>query len=138
MVAERRTRGVAAVEMVCPMHHLSCMRTSSIRRQLLRHRRDLLARYHDECMRAEEELATRDPEDVERATEEWDARVLAKLGDTDLQALAAVVAAIRRIDDGTYGRCDTCGDRIASARLEALPTATKCIGCATTAAVHAR
>jgi RNA polymerase-binding transcription factor DksA len=38
-----------------------------------------------------------------------------------------VVAALARIDDGTYGRCGVCGNPIAAARLEAVPTASVCI-----------
>ena len=39
-------------------------------------------------------------------------------------------AALRRIAAGTYGMCSGCGDPIPYARLLALPTATRCVGCA--------
>ena len=111
------------------------MRTRAIRQKLLHRRRALLARYHDELERADEELESRETEDVERATEQWDAQVLAKLGHVDALALAEIVAAIRRIDAGQFGRCGECGGRIESARLEALPTTQRCIDCASTRAV---
>ena len=38
-----------------------------------------------------------------------------------------VVAALARLDDGTYGRCSVCGEPIAPARLEAMPSASVCI-----------
>jgi RNA polymerase-binding transcription factor DksA len=38
--------------------------------------------------------------------------------------------ALTRIDNGTYGTCTNCGERIALARLEAEPAATRCIKCA--------
>jgi DnaK suppressor protein len=41
--------------------------------------------------------------------------------------LAHVERALRRLDEGTYGRCEVCGDAIAAARLEALPSTTVCI-----------
>lgn len=41
--------------------------------------------------------------------------------------LADVEAAIARLDEGTYGACQTCGEAIAEARLEALPSARHCI-----------
>jgi DnaK suppressor protein len=108
----------------------------------LQRRGKLLARYHDELARADEELAQRDTEEIERATEQWDARVLVRLGNTDARALGDIVTAIRRIDAGTYGRCERCGERISRARLEALPTTRRCIDCATfvakRAAVYAR
>lgn len=48
-------------------------------------------------------------------------------------SLAEVAAALGRIDRGTYGRCETCGKPVSKARLDALPHARHCIGCARTA-----
>lgn len=47
------------------------------------------------------------------------------------QRLVDVDDAIRRIDQGTYGTCEVCGSRLATERLEALPAARTCVGCAT-------
>ncbi len=44
--------------------------------------------------------------------------------------VAEVDAAVVRLDQGTYGVCERCGAAIGSARLEALPAARTCIGCA--------
>lgn len=41
--------------------------------------------------------------------------------------LQRVETALERIDDGSYGVCEVCGDRISAARLEALPFTTVCI-----------
>lgn len=41
-----------------------------------------------------------------------------------------IMAALARIDSGDYGTCRVCGGEIAPARLQALPTATRCITCA--------
>jgi RNA polymerase-binding protein DksA len=46
-------------------------------------------------------------------------------GERDL--LAAIDAALGRIDDGSYGTCTACGRPIAEERLEALPWASLCI-----------
>jgi DnaK suppressor protein len=43
--------------------------------------------------------------------------------------ITAILAAIKRVDEGTYGICTTCGGKIASARLEAMPEAIQCISC---------
>ena len=40
------------------------------------------------------------------------------------------LAALERLDAGTYGRCAACGTDIASARLDALPYARQCVACA--------
>jgi DnaK suppressor protein len=44
--------------------------------------------------------------------------------------LSRVEAALRALDDGTYGTCTSCGKRIAPERLEAIPWVPMCIDCA--------
>jgi DnaK suppressor protein len=51
------------------------------------------------------------------------------LRDHNSAHLAAVEAAIARLDDGSYGLCARCGRRIAPERLDALPWAAFCIDC---------
>lgn len=40
-----------------------------------------------------------------------------------------IAAAVSRIDEGTYGKCERCGQQIPVERLEALPTARLCLDC---------
>lgn len=50
---------------------------------------------------------------------------------TSLQeTLDEVERALAKFEDGTYGVCEQCGKDIAPARLEAMPTASLCINCA--------
>jgi RNA polymerase-binding transcription factor DksA len=50
---------------------------------------------------------------------------------TSLQErLAEVREALDKMDAGTYGMCESCGQPIAPARLEAQPAARQCIDCA--------
>ena len=46
------------------------------------------------------------------------------------EALAHVDDALTRMDEGTYGKCSKCGKDITPARLEAMPSSTRCIDCA--------
>jgi DnaK suppressor protein len=43
--------------------------------------------------------------------------------------LEDVDAALARIDEGTYGRCESCGQEIGAARMEFRPTSRLCIEC---------
>lgn len=49
------------------------------------------------------------------------------LGENSEQVLADIDAALKRIDDGTYGICTQCGKQIGEERLEAMPWASLCI-----------
>jgi DnaK suppressor protein len=106
------------------------MKTRRIRQRLLERRTQLLARYRAELARADEELDSRESEEVEHATEQWDARVLTLLGDADARALERITAALRRLEAGTYGHCTECGVAIESGRLAVIPEAPVCLECA--------
>ena len=41
-----------------------------------------------------------------------------------------ITEALRRMDEGTYGKCERCGREIPIERLEARPTASLCVTCA--------
>src|SRR5512145_396292 len=52
-----------------------------------------------------------------------------ELGNGDRRLLRDVVAALQKIDDGSFGNCERCGEAITDKRLEALPFARHCIDC---------
>jgi DnaK suppressor protein len=41
-----------------------------------------------------------------------------------------IEAALKRLDEGEWGWCLTCGEKIAEARLRHDPSVTQCVGCA--------
>ena len=45
------------------------------------------------------------------------------------QTIEDITKALARIDDGSYGYCEVCGDRIPVPRLEAIPWADQCVKC---------
>ncbi|MDQ3992298.1 MAG: TraR/DksA family transcriptional regulator [Actinomycetota bacterium] len=61
------------------------------------------------------------------ATETFDRELDYTLEDNAETVLAEIDAALRRIDNGTYGTCQMCGRPIDPDRLEARPWATLCI-----------
>ena len=64
---------------------------------------------------------------AEMATATLDREIDDSLEESAEQVLAAIDAALARIEDGTFGACLRCGKPIAPERLEALPYATLCI-----------
>ncbi len=55
------------------------------------------------------------------------------LSELEVQALASVNEALRRLHTPAYGQCNRCGEGIAFDRLRAEPDARQCIACATAA-----
>jgi DnaK suppressor protein len=51
------------------------------------------------------------------------------LSDGMKQRLDDIHAAMHRLERGTYGKCESCGNDIAEERLEAIPVARLCISC---------
>lgn len=76
------------------------------------------------------ESSTLEPDWEEQASVRQNDEVLDGLEVEESRQIDAIRAALKRLDDGTYGICVTCEEPIAKARLEALPYATQCIACA--------
>src|SRR5437667_9207520 len=63
-------------------------------------------------------------------------QVTAERGEVDAlvgslrETLLDIDAALGKLESGTYGQCESCGDDIAEARLEAMPAARLCMACA--------
>ena len=70
------------------------------------------------------------PDSEEQAQERENDEVVDAIGDETRQSIHDITQALQRLEDGTYGQCEVCGKRIAPARLQALPEATRCINCA--------
>jgi len=66
---------------------------------------------------------------VDRASEARSREVLYRLSATEEVLLRRVDEALRRIEEGQYGRCVHCDKEIQQARLEAVPWALHCIEC---------
>ena len=67
---------------------------------------------------------------AELGSDNFDQELTLSLLGSDKDALNQIDAAIKRIDDGSYGRCETCDGKLSKARLEAIPYAAQCVRCA--------
>ena len=66
---------------------------------------------------------------ADTATETYDRELDYSLEENSEHVLAEIDAALKRIEDGTYGICTNRGEQIPVERLEARPYATLCIDC---------
>ena len=86
----------------------------------------------DEVVAASRDTNADDEHDPEGATIAFERSQLSALVVHVRGHLAEIEAAIERLDVDTYGTCERCGQLIATARLEARPTARTCMSCAST------
>lgn len=68
-----------------------------------------------------------DPAD--RATMESDRAFTLRLRDRERKLIKKIQSALKRIEDGTYGICDECGEDVSIPRLKARPVTKLCIHC---------
>ena len=66
---------------------------------------------------------------ADMATDLYDREFLLSLAEGERERLYALDEAIKRIDEGVYGKCDNCGIRIKKQRLKIMPQAKYCITC---------
>lgn len=100
----------------------------AVQKQKLLARRKELAGHLNEVEHALDETMPKDWED--RASERQGDEVLEALGTTELNELKRIDFALERVENGTYGECQKCGDDVAQERLALLPDTPFCQNCA--------
>ncbi len=69
------------------------------------------------------------PDPTDRAAMESDRSFTLRIRDRERKLIAKIEDALRRLEDGSYGVCEECGEKIGAARLKARPVTTLCIDC---------
>jgi DnaK suppressor protein len=73
------------------------------------------------------------PDPTDRANLETDRNFLLRIRDRERKLILKIKEALARIEDGTFGICEECGEEISEERLKARPVTTLCIDCKTKA-----
>jgi DnaK suppressor protein len=73
------------------------------------------------------------PDPADRATVEEGRNRVLRFRDRDRKLIDKIQHALARIEEGSFGRCEACGEPISPARLAARPVTTLCLGCKTEA-----
>jgi RNA polymerase-binding protein DksA len=114
---------------------MSAVDTEQFRTRLLEERRrvqEAIQYLHEENPGSIQDETQEIPSDNhlgEAASATLDREIDYTLEENEERVLAAIDAALKRIDEGTFGTCRTCGRPIGRDRLEALPYTTQCIDC---------
>jgi DnaK suppressor protein len=114
----------AKADVEVPQEHFQ-----ALRERLESQRNEILNMYKQD-LRAGQESADDGTEDiVDRANNAYNRELMFSLSDVERNTLLQIENALRRMDEGGYGRCANCGQSIAILRLEALPWARFCVDC---------
>jgi len=101
-------------------------------RERLQTRLDML---QERLKEIEQLLCEPETDDLEEWASEWDDdNVLENLARMTREEIGLIRGALRRMEEGTYGRCEACQRPIGERRLRALPQAAACVRCARAAA----
>jgi DnaK suppressor protein len=71
------------------------------------------------------------PDPTDRAAMESDRNFTLRIRDRERKLIGKIREALERLEHGTYGICDSCGESISVKRLKARPVTTQCIECKT-------
>jgi DnaK suppressor protein len=69
------------------------------------------------------------PDPTDRAALESDRNFMLRIRDRERRLIGKIKEALERLEDGTFGICESCGEEISVERLEARPVTTLCIDC---------
>ena len=69
------------------------------------------------------------PDPTDRASLESNRNFTLRIRDRERKLIGKIKEALARIDDGSYGKCEDCGENISIERLKARPVTTLCIDC---------
>ena len=75
------------------------------------------------------------PDPVDRATQEEEFSLELRARDRERRLIKKISKTLKKIEEGDFGFCDSCGIEIGIRRLEARPTADLCIDCKTLAEI---
>lgn len=101
--------------------------TEFYERRLTQMRDDLMKSVHDKQKSEMADLEVGD--EADQATQSAERELLFELSDSERQSLDAIEAALRKIDQGRFGVCESCHKKILKMRLRAMPYARYCINC---------
>jgi DnaK suppressor protein len=98
-------------------------------RKLLTHRLEELLMEAERTKYKVKETDEPASDPMELASNGFDRDFLLRLRDRERKLMIKIKEALERIEDGTFGICEECGEKISVKRLRARPMATLCIDC---------
>ena len=97
---------------------------------LLQNKKNLILKEATKTMNKELKIHKEEMADtIDRSAVETDQHFLLRLRDRERKLLKKINDSLKRIENGSFGICNLCGEEIGEKRLKARPMATLCIAC---------
>jgi len=99
-------------------------------KKVLEAQRDELVGYAQKTLSGEIHLDPDDfPDEIDVASSEMNLAFQGRLREREHGLINKIEQALRKIKDGVFGECESCGEQISLKRIEARPVALLCIDC---------
>ena len=106
------------------------LKTKNQFKNMLTQMKDTLTLGLERCLNdSKEEVNGGVPDIADEATRTYNRQVMLNLSEQERSQLSRVDEALEKLEDGRYGVCDECGDRIPVKRLKIVPFAKFCVTC---------
>lgn len=103
----------------------------TLKNLLIEEKKKLLRHLEEISDTSVQDVAEASGDSVDIAALEINQNSLQKIGKRELYLVKKIDAALKKMEEGEYGLCESCGEEIAVARLMARPVAQLCIDCKT-------
>ena len=103
-------------------------RLQTFKRELIARRQSLVKDLHATT----EQLINDDAsfsDSIDQASADSDKSLALQIKNREREVLIQIDAALKRIEEGSFGECEQCGESIVEARMRAYPATTLCIDC---------
>lgn len=100
---------------------------NKLKEQLTKELEDVKSRLHTDKHLETTELSNYDNHPADNATDLTDQNTEMAIEQHKVDEIEQLESALKAMEEGTYGKCEVCGDDIPIERLEALPMARTCI-----------
>lgn len=98
-------------------------------KRLLTDRLEALLKGAGEAVTSATDMIEKSPDIADQASFESDQDFIFRIKEREGKLINKIKEALKKIEDGTYGRCEVCGRGISEERLNARPVTTLCITC---------
>lgn len=103
---------------------------NELKNRLLKEKLQILSDIFGEEMAIKHFANSSEGDIVDRASDFYESQLLASISGIQREIIDKINDALKRIEDGTYGKCRSCGADIELERLEAIPYTDICSVCA--------